>query len=112
MHGAPQCRINLENRKALSYERKITLMMEPLDFPVSRLMTTRQATDYLEGIHRHFSEQGISLTDPGDLLRNYNSPEAQSTTTGNSPTQSVGPRAEAGSMEHREPASASNAGRE
>lgn len=57
--------------KPLSYERKITLMMEPLDFPVSRLMSTRQATAYLEGIHKHFSEQGIALTDPGDLLRDY-----------------------------------------
>lgn len=63
--------------KPLSYERKIALMMEPLDFPVSRLMSTKQATAYLDGIHRHFSEQGIVLTDPGDLLHSYeqNSPD-------------------------------------
>jgi hypothetical protein len=54
--------------KPLPYEQKLALMMEPLDFPVSRLMTTKQATAYLDGIHRHFSEKGIVLTDPGDLL--------------------------------------------
>lgn len=70
--------------RPLPYEKKIALMKEPLDFPVTRLMTTRQATTYLEGIHRHFSEQGIALTDPGDLLRNYeqNSPAAQPNPTG------------------------------
>lgn len=54
--------------RPLPYETKIALMQEPLDFPVSRLLTTRQATNYLDAIHRHFSERGIVLTDPGDLL--------------------------------------------
>jgi hypothetical protein len=54
--------------KPLPYEQKLALMMEPLDFPISRLMTTKQATSYLDGMHRHFSEKGIALTDPGDLL--------------------------------------------
>ena len=54
--------------KRLPYEQKIALMMEPLDFPVTRLMSTKQATAYLDGLHRHFSEKGITLTDPGDLL--------------------------------------------
>jgi hypothetical protein len=64
--------------RPLSYEKKIALMKEPLDFPVTRLMSTRQATAYLEGIHRHFSEQGLALTDPGDLLRNYQPVSASS----------------------------------
>ena len=55
--------------KPLPYEQKIALMMEPLDFPVTRLMTTKQHTAYLDGGHRHFSERGIMLTDPGDLLK-------------------------------------------
>jgi hypothetical protein len=55
--------------KPLPYEQKLALMMEPLDFPITRLMTTKQATAYLDGVHRHFSEKGIVLTDPGDLLR-------------------------------------------
>lgn len=55
--------------RPLPYETKLKLMMEPLDFPVTRLMTTKQQTAYLDGVHRHFSEEGIILTDPGDLLR-------------------------------------------
>lgn len=54
--------------KPMPYETKLALMMEPLDFPVTRLMNTKQATAYLDGVHRHFSEKGIALTDPGDLL--------------------------------------------
>lgn len=54
--------------KPLPYDQKLALMMEPLDFPVTRLFTTKQATAYLDGVHRHFSEKGIVLTDPGDLL--------------------------------------------
>ena len=54
--------------RPMPYEHKLSLMMEPLDFPVTRLMTTKQATAYLDGVHRHFSEKGIVLTDPGDLL--------------------------------------------
>lgn len=54
--------------RPLPYEQKLALMMEPLDFPISRLMTTKQATAYLDGVHRHFSEKGVVLTDPGDLL--------------------------------------------
>jgi hypothetical protein len=54
--------------RPLPYEQKLALMMEPLDFPVTRLMTTKQATAYLDGVHRHFSEKGIVLTDPGDLI--------------------------------------------
>lgn len=54
--------------KPLPYEQKIALMMEPLDFAVTRIMTTKQKTAYLDGVHRHFAEKGIVLTDPGDLL--------------------------------------------
>jgi hypothetical protein len=54
--------------RPLPYEQKLALMMEPLDFPITRLMTTKQATAYLDGVHRHFSEKGIALTDPGDLV--------------------------------------------
>lgn len=54
--------------RPLPYEQKLALMMEPLDFPITRLMNTKQATAYLDGVHRHFSEMGVVLTDPGDLL--------------------------------------------
>lgn len=50
--------------KPLPYEKKILLMMEPLDFPVTRLMTTRQHAKYLDGVWKHFTEQGFVLTSP------------------------------------------------
>jgi hypothetical protein len=53
--------------KPLPYEQKIAIMAEPLDLPVTRLMTTKQKTDYLDGIVRHFAEQGIVLTMPEDM---------------------------------------------
>ncbi len=43
-------------------------MQVPFDFGVTRLMSVKQQTAYLDAIHRHFSEQGVVLTDPGDLL--------------------------------------------
>lgn len=54
--------------RPLPYEAKLAMMQEPLDFPITRLMTVKQQTEYLDGVHRHFSEKGIVLTDPGDLL--------------------------------------------
>jgi hypothetical protein len=51
--------------KRLPYEQKLAVMMEPLDLPVTRMMTTDQKTRYLDGIYRHFTEKGITLTLPG-----------------------------------------------
>jgi hypothetical protein len=53
--------------KHLPYETKIAMMMEPLDFPVTRLMTTKQHTEYLDAIHRHYSGLGLTLTDPDPI---------------------------------------------
>lgn len=50
--------------KPLPYEQKIAIMMEPLDLPVTRIMTTNQKTRYLDAIYRHFVEQGMQLTIP------------------------------------------------
>ena len=55
--------------KPLSYAQKLALMMEPFDLGVTRIMTTRQKTAYLDAMHRHFAEQGIVLTDPAALGR-------------------------------------------
>lgn len=52
--------------KPLPYEFKMKLMMEPFDFGVTRIMTTKQKTDYLDRVFRHFSEQGMILTIPED----------------------------------------------
>jgi len=53
--------------RPLPYEQKLSIMMEPLDLPVTRLMTTKQKTEYLDRIARHFGEQGIILTMPDDM---------------------------------------------
>ena len=52
--------------RPLSYEKKIKAMMRPLDFSVSRLMTTKQFSEYSKGIYEHFTSKGIKLTDPDD----------------------------------------------
>lgn len=53
-----------EHIRPLPYERKLAYMMMPLDFPVTRLMTTSQKTKYLDQVAQHFAEQGVVLTDP------------------------------------------------
>lgn len=55
--------------KPLPYTTKLALMMEPISLPITSIMTTRQKTDYLDTVHRHFSEMGIVLTNPEDLKR-------------------------------------------
>lgn len=47
--------------KPLPYEQKIAMMMEPIDFGVTRKMTVAQKTRYLEAVHQHFTEQGLDL---------------------------------------------------
>lgn len=48
-------------------EEKLELMLPPHDYPVTRLMTTRQMTAYLDSIHAEFSGLGVRLTDPEAL---------------------------------------------
>jgi hypothetical protein len=50
--------------KPLPYEVKLEYMMEPLDFPITRLMKTDQKTRYLDSILKEYSEQGVVLTIP------------------------------------------------
>ena len=50
--------------RPLPYETKLEMMMEPLDFPVTRLMTTEQNVQYLDEIARKYSAQGVGLTAP------------------------------------------------
>ena len=50
--------------KPLPYETKLGLMMEPHDYPVTRLMTSKQKSKYLNQMYRMLSEMGIQLTDP------------------------------------------------
>lgn len=48
--------------RRLPYETKLALMAEPFDFPVTRLMSTAQKTQYLDAIIRHFSAQGVAFS--------------------------------------------------
>ena len=50
--------------KPHSYSEKLAMMMEPLDFPVTRLMKTGEKTRYLDAVHELFTGQGIVLTEP------------------------------------------------
>ena len=51
--------------RPLSYEAKLEMMSVPLDFHVTRLMTTKQKSQYLDKMYQHFSGLGAKLTDPG-----------------------------------------------
>ena len=48
----------------LDYEVKIEYMKAPLDFPVTRLMTTKQKTQYLDNIYEFYLSHGLILTKP------------------------------------------------
>lgn len=50
--------------RPLPYEMKLAIMQEPLDLPVTRLMTTEQKTRYLDQTYKHWVERGIELTIP------------------------------------------------
>ena len=52
--------------RPLPYESKLDIMRLPLDFPITRMMTTKQKTQYLDGVARHFGEKGVILTQPED----------------------------------------------
>ena len=53
--------------KPLPYEHKLAMMREPLDFPVSRLMTTGQAKRYLDDVFHHLRDEcGAKLTEPDE----------------------------------------------
>ena len=53
-----------ENLKPLPYEVKLACMMEPIDMPVTRRMSKDAKTEYLDEMARHWSAQGVRLTDP------------------------------------------------
>ena len=71
-HGVPILRAESEDFcqaydrhiRALPYETKLAYMAVPLDFPVTRLFTTAQMSQYLDAIHADFTSQGVRLTDP------------------------------------------------
>ncbi|WP_275288848.1 hypothetical protein [Halomonas elongata] len=47
-----------------AYEEKLEFMQEPFDFPITRLMTKAQKTEYLNKVYTDLTGRGIRLTDP------------------------------------------------
>ncbi len=54
--------------RPLPYEMKLRLMATPFDLAVTRNMKIKQLTAYLDAMARHWSAQGVVLTDP-ELLK-------------------------------------------
>ena len=48
----------------LDYETKLEVMIEPFDFPVTRLMTVKQMAEYITRILAHWDKQGASVMLP------------------------------------------------
>lgn len=56
--------------RPLPYEKKLELMLPPIELPVTSLMTKKQKSEYLNQMQRHYAEQGIylsSLTEEDEL---------------------------------------------
>jgi hypothetical protein len=53
--------------KPLSYEEKIEAITV-FDLPVTRLMTTKQMSKFMDNMSRHWISAGVRLTDPEDLI--------------------------------------------
>ena len=52
--------------KGLPYEEKLAAI-KAFDLPVTRLMTVRQMTAFMDEVQREYSRQGVRLTHPDDL---------------------------------------------
>lgn len=50
--------------RPLPYEQKLELMKAPIDFPVTRLMTVKQKTAFLDATCQHYLSLGVVLTLP------------------------------------------------
>lgn len=74
VHGVPILRAENEAFRErydaivrpLPYEAKIALMAEPLDMPVSRLMSVDQLSRWLNAVEQEFTKIGVALTAPED----------------------------------------------
>mgnify|MGYP003661807364 CR=1 FL=1 len=50
--------------KPLPYETKLEYMQEPIGFPITSLMNTKQKTQFLDAVHLHLTERGVQMTEP------------------------------------------------
>lgn len=51
----------------LDYEDKLELMRVPIDYPVTRRMSTKQEKEMLDAVYASFTGEGFRLTDPETL---------------------------------------------
>lgn len=56
--------------RPLSYENKLKIMVEPLDLPVTRIMSVDQMQRYMEEVEKYGYSFGVELTIPneGEML--------------------------------------------
>lgn len=54
--------------KPHAYEDKLRMMAAPIDFPITRLMTSKQKSSYLDALYQHYRGQGVQVTEPGGEL--------------------------------------------
>ena len=52
--------------KPMPYEEKLEAI-KAFDLPVTRLMTVKQMTEFMDAMQKHWSAQGVRLTDPEAL---------------------------------------------
>lgn len=52
--------------RPLDYAQKLELMMEPFDFPVTRLMDAGNKSKYLDQVYQFFTSRGFQMTAPGN----------------------------------------------
>jgi hypothetical protein len=52
--------------RPLSYEAKLRAI-RVFDIPVTRMMTTKQMTEFMDAMQQHWSSMGVRLTDPEAL---------------------------------------------
>jgi hypothetical protein len=50
--------------RPLDYEDKLELMAPPIDFPITRDMSVRQMSAFIEAVYAHWSKQGVQLHIP------------------------------------------------
>ena len=53
-------------RQRFAHE-EILRFVEQTELPMTSIMTVKQMTEYLDGVQRHYSAQGVRLTDPEAL---------------------------------------------
>jgi hypothetical protein len=51
-------------RDRFTYEEKLALMLPPHDYPVSRIMTVKQMSRWMDAIHAEYAGMGVRLTEP------------------------------------------------